>query len=101
MDRPATISHDTVVERVEGLLSAAVGTDVVVLHLEKNAYFDANAVGAEIWRELEQPRTVGSLVALLVAKYDVGAEDCRADVEKYLTQCLDAGLVRVVEGRKS
>lgn len=67
----------------------------VLFSTETEVYFGVGEVGARIW-ELLPPaaHTVDEMVAILSAKYhDVTADQIRADVERFLGELLDNGLV--------
>jgi hypothetical protein len=66
-----------------------------MLHVEKNAYYDTDAIGADIWRRLESPTRVGDLCAALVQRYDVQPEQCEADVLAFLRDAYREGVIRV------
>ena len=65
MGRPV-VSENLVVARNDDLMSARVGSEVVMLHLERNAYYDLDAIGAVIWERLATPSSVGPLIDSLV-----------------------------------
>ena len=94
-----SIADDTVVARTEGLISAQVGEEVVMLHLERNAYYDVDAIGAAIWQRLEAPTTVGGLVDWLVGKYEVDRAICSRDVGAFLSEALAEGVVQIIDAR--
>lgn len=92
------IDSNSIVERTPGLLAANVGTEMVMLSIASNAYYDVDSIGAEIWRRLEAPRRVRDLVASLVGDYDVALDVCEGDVIEFLEEALSEGLIRTVAG---
>jgi hypothetical protein len=90
------IQLDTVVARNEALLSADVGAEVVMLHVEKNAYYDTDAIGSDIWRRIETPISVNDLCVGLTGAYDVDVETCRRDVFEFLNEAFRERVVRIV-----
>ena len=89
------VSDQTLVARAAGLLSAQVGDEVVMLHLERNAYYDIDAVGAAIWDRLESPIRVSDLVDWLTSRYDVERDACLQDVVRFLTEAVSEGIVSI------
>lgn len=77
------------------LACAEVGEDLVMLHLERNAYYDTDAIGADIWRRMAEPVVVGELCEALVDVYDVDAETCVRDVLAFLEDAHREGVVHV------
>ena len=67
----------------------------VLFSTETEVYFGVGSVGARIW-ELLPPasKTIDELVAVLAAQYrDVSASQIRSDVEAFLHELLENGLV--------
>jgi hypothetical protein len=67
----------------------------VLFSTETEVYFGVGSVGARIW-ELLPPasKTIDELVAVLAAQYrDVSASQIRSDVEAFLRELLENGLV--------
>jgi hypothetical protein len=89
------ITLDSLVVRNESLLAAEVGSDLVMLHVEKNAYYDTDAVGAEIWRRLNAPVRVSELCAALLERYDIDRSTCEADVLTFLREAHREDVIRI------
>lgn len=53
------------------------------------------AASAVIWEQLASPRTLGQLVTSLAARYDVGLDQCRDDVEEFVVSLVDRKLVTI------
>ena len=90
------ITLETTVARSDTLVSAEVGEELVMLHLEKNAYYDTDATGADIWRRLASPVRVGDLRDDLLKSYEVDPQTCADDVLTFLSEAYREGLIRVV-----
>ena len=82
--------------RVENLLVSEVDGESVILDQNSEVYYGINEVGSHIWERVEEPRTVEELVESTSTAYDVSREECREDIEDFLTDLLDAGLVERV-----
>ena len=76
-------------------LSAAVDGEVVMFHPERGAYFSLGDVGSRVWELVEQPVTMDEVCRILVEEYDVDPETCRTEVEAFVSQLLEAGLVEL------
>lgn len=96
MSLPDTVTLDSIVSRNESLVSATVGADVVMLHLQNNAYYDTDAIGGDIWARIAVPTNVGDLCAALVEAYDVDRETCERDVLAFLNEAAREGVIRIV-----
>lgn len=79
--------------RADGLLSAAVGEELLMMSVAQGKYFNLNDVGARIWELLAGPVTVDGLVAALTAEYEVDADTARREVETFLAALRERELI--------
>jgi len=86
---------DSLVKQTPAVLSAEVGDAVVLLHAERNAYFDTDSVGAEVWRLIARPVAVSEICRSLEAIYEVEPGACQAEVLAFLEDALNEGIVEV------
>ena len=68
--------------------------EAVVINLSTGVYYSLNGVAGDIWRLVTERRAVASMVAELVARYDVAAADAERDLRRVLAQLVDEGLIR-------
>jgi Coenzyme PQQ synthesis protein D (PqqD) len=74
--------------------AVAVADGLAVLDMGRGTVFKANAVGAEIWRELiEQQRDTESVAETLAGRFDVSPAQAREDVNRFVGQLCKEGLV--------
>ena len=90
------MTDNTVLSRRAGLMTADMNGSAVMMDIMTGKYYNLGAVGGRIWELLEEPMTVTALVGKLTDEYDVPVEQCRADIEPFLTTLLERGLL--VEG---
>ncbi|HEX9565636.1 MAG TPA: PqqD family protein [Gemmatimonadaceae bacterium] len=92
--------HDTPLPRpVDGAIFKKLPEGGVLFSTETEVYFGVGEVGARIW-ELLPPanRTVEEMVSILAGRYrDVRASQIRADVDRFLGELLENGLVKPVQ----
>jgi len=86
---------DSLVKQNPAVLSAEVGDAVVLLHAERNAYFDTDSVGAEVWRLIVSPVAVSEICRSLEAIYEVEPGTCQAEVLSFLEDALNEGIIQV------
>ncbi len=93
-----TLTPATRVVRSSRVLAAGLGQgpELAMMHLENNAYYTMDDIGAAIWNLLEEPRTVEGLCAELCRRYEVGPEQCLADVLAFLERAHDEKLLEIV-----
>lgn len=81
--------------RSDDAIHGDVGDDVVALHIPNGRCYGMEEVTASVWKILARPSTIGDICATLEAEYEVGGEECRADVSELLGQLVAEGLVEV------
>ena len=95
MTTESTIPDSATVAIAPDVLGSELGSEVVMLSLRDGTYYGLDEVGAEIWRLIQTPMTVGRIVASLVEMYDVDARQCRTDVIRLVAVLRDRRLVEV------
>ena len=74
--------------------TSIVGDRIVVFERVSKSAIVLNPTGAQIWRELETPRSLAQLNASLQAQFaDISAAQIEADVAKYLGELQKQNLV--------
>ena len=91
------ISSDSTVVSTGRSVSADLGEEVILLHLENGVYFGLENVGARIWKLLQKPVRVGEIERALREEYDVGPEKCHEEVVGLLNKLVDQSLVEVTD----
>lgn len=82
-----------VYRRSAAAMSAEVGEDVVALQAERGFAYGMEDVTAAVWRLLDQPRDLSSIVAALTAEYDVDPAQCREEIADLLSEMTGEGLI--------
>jgi hypothetical protein len=89
--------HDTV-SASPHQVSITLGNESVILELQAGTYFSASDVGMAVWNYLQQPRHVTDVIAHIVNKYEVSADQAEAEILTFLQNLVDKGLVIVEPG---
>lgn len=80
--------------RNEKTITGQLDENLVMVDIEKGNYFSLNTVATRIWELLEAPLTVDDLCKKLTDEYDVSLEQCRTEIENYLSQMQELDLVQ-------
>jgi hypothetical protein len=67
--------------------------EVLMMSIERGQYFALNGVASRIWELLEKPVEPEAIAAGLTAEYDVPAATCAAQLERFLQQLRDRGML--------
>jgi hypothetical protein len=76
------------------VLAAHLDGESVLLHMDSKRYYRLNATGQAIWRALEAGHRGEALEAALLDEFEVDATTARAEIERFLRELAEAGLVR-------
>ncbi|MGH3092627.1 MAG: PqqD family protein [Gaiellaceae bacterium] len=79
--------------REDGLSWRALEGEVIALDLSESLYLSANASGALLWQALARGATRAELEATLVDAYAIEPERARADVDAFLADAEERGLL--------
>lgn len=74
-------------------ITGSLHNHLVMLDLQKGKYFSLNPVAARIWALLEKPHSIDELCNSLIEEYDVDADQCRQEVEEYLSEMKNLDLI--------
>ena len=83
---------DTVFYRKEGLITADMDGETVMMDIETGKYYNLGRTGVDIWKNLENHHTVDRIVDEMMEIYDVERAECEKETKSFLTQLIDAGL---------
>jgi hypothetical protein len=79
----------------ENVLVRELGGESVLLHLESESYFGLDEVGTGMWHALTAHPSVDAAFKALLETYDVPPDALRGDLERFVGELAQAGLVDV------
>lgn len=82
----------------DGLESANLDGETVLLDVTSGHYFGLNEVGSRIIELAGEPTTVEQVIETMLAEYDVDHERLAQDVASFVQQMMDRKLIREVDG---
>ncbi len=88
------IHPDTRLVRSRDILESEIDGDVIALDIERGECYGLNSVGSAVWRHLAEETSVNEITAALVAEFDVGEDECRAEVTRLVEELAAEGLVK-------
>jgi len=80
------ISINSVVRRKPDLISSDLDGETVMMSIEQGHYYALDAIGGRIWKILETPCRVESIVTTLLNEFDCDEETCRRDTIDFLNE---------------
>jgi hypothetical protein len=89
------IASETVVGRVPDARIRRVGKTQLLAR--GDTIVELNETGTLIWKLADGKRSVQEISVLMQQEYDVAPDEARADAVEFITELLDARLMKVVE----
>jgi Coenzyme PQQ synthesis protein D (PqqD) len=93
------MNDDRMYSRRPTLVSANLGEELAVLDLASNSYLGFNATAAQIWRLLQDPRSLDQIRDAMLLEFQVDADQCRGEISMLLENLLAADLIVAVDAR--
>lgn len=90
-----SLNLTTSVFRPEGMMTAPVDKDIIILNMAKNNYVSLDMIGRRIWELLEKPILVGELCRHLQQEFAGEEGQIAADVLSFLAELEKEGLLGV------
>lgn len=85
----------SIVARMPDLIATDLDNNKVMMDIESGKYYILDGIASRIWQLLEASPSINDIVRVLVREYDVGQEQCLADLLRFFTKMAQAGLVAV------
>jgi hypothetical protein len=82
-----TVNNDYVYCKVED--------EMVLLGMEDGIYYGLNPVGAFIWEQIKEPKTIDQIRDAILDEYDVEKGECERDLMELLQKLGENGLVEI------
>ena len=91
------ISKKTKLVQNPDIIDSQIDDEVVMMDVEKGAYFGLNPVGSIIWEIMEKPHGLDDVITRLTREYEVTEKQCKADIKPFIESLLKADLLIEVD----
>lgn len=90
-----TFAPEDRLSRSQDMLSTDLDEETVLMSIDAGAYYGLAGPAQAIWAKLETPLTFSALVNLLVEEYKISPDQCAADLQRFLGEMEQEGLLHV------
>jgi hypothetical protein len=94
-DKKQPILLNSVIVANHEQLSANLGDEVVILHLNADSYYGLDQVGVFVWNLTQEPRKVSDIRDAIFEEYEVELEHCERDLLALLEELAAYQLIDV------
>lgn len=91
------MNYSKKIKKKDTVFSQEIDGEVVLLDMASENYFGMDAVGSDIWRLLQEGKTLQETYDVLRKDYDVTSEQLKHDLEAFVGRLLGSGLVAVID----
>ena len=77
------------------VVSCDLAGEAAILNMKDGVYYGLDPVGASIWNLIQKPTVLEDVRDSILEEYDVGEEECQADLLELISQLVENGLVEV------
>lgn len=78
----------------DNVLFQELDGEAVLLSLDEGCYFGLDELGTRIWQLIEEDLDTQQVVEKIVEEYDVEPEQAQQDLDKFLDDLEESGLIR-------
>lgn len=89
------LSCSTVITVNKDYVYCNVEDEMVLLGMEDGIYYGLNSVGAFIWEQIKEPKTIVQVRDAILAEYDVEKSQCERDLFELIQEMTEKGLIEV------
>ena len=89
------LTNDSIVVAAREQFACELQADLMVLNAASGFYYGLNPLGKRIWQLIQEPMQVGAIQDLLLKEYAVDRERCGSELQAFLQDMIQNGLIEV------
>lgn len=93
----APLTTESWIQQSSRLPSGEIDDELMALDTSRGEVLGLDRIGTEIWRLAKQPAQVATVLDWIVDQYDVAREAAWKDIEPFLCELIEAGLIELAE----
>ena len=78
------LTPTTILARNPEIIANAIDDEIVMMSIEEGSYFGLNSIGSIIWQELEEAKSIESIISILLERFDVEEQTCREETIAFI-----------------
>lgn len=91
------LSGSTVITVNKDYVYCNVEDEMVLLGMEDGIYYGLNPVGAFIWEQIIEPKTIDQVRNAILDEYEVEKGECERDLIDLLNELAEKGMIHIKE----
>ena len=78
------LTPTTILARNPEIIANAIDDEIVMMSIEEGSYFGLNSIGSIIWTELEEAKSIETIISILLERFDVEEKTCREETIAFI-----------------
>ncbi len=87
------LNLDTKLRHGQDHVATSIGDETAVMSIKRGRYYAVGSVAERIWQMLEAPVSPREIIKRLLEEYDIAPDKCESEVEAFLNELIEEGLV--------
>ena len=96
MSNEIILDPEQLVKRSSDIIASEVDGEVVMMSVDKGMYFGMDSIGGDIWKKLEEPKTISRICEELNQEYAAELNTIQKDVNLFMKDLLDQNIIELV-----
>ena len=81
----------------DAIFAQEVDGEMVLLDMNSENYFGLDEIGCDIWQALQEHKSLQAVYDVMLESYDVEPERLEKDLQVFVEQLKEAGLIEIKE----
>ena len=87
-------THLTLSRNLE-IITNEIDDEVLMMSIEDGKYYGLNAVGSEIWKLIEEPKTLEEIIPALMEIFEIDEDSCRKESLEFIESMIKNNIILV------
>jgi hypothetical protein len=93
------LGQNSIVTQMPDLIATDLDNNKVMMNLNSGKYYILDGIASRIWQLLETSPQISDIVDILIQEYNIEYEQCLADLLRFFTKMVQAGLVAIASNQ--
>ena len=81
--------------RPQETIATEIDREIILMDIEAGSYYGLEGPARSVWEALSSPISYGQLLDKITAEYEIDYAECSKDLQSFLQDLVDQGLLQV------
>jgi len=88
-----SISPNTFLSRNLEIITNEIDDEILMMSIEDGKYYGLNPVGSEIWKLIEEPKTLEEVIPALMEIFEIDEDSCRKESLEFIESMIKNNII--------